>query len=84
VTEDMVIVHIHASTEEEAKEMVFLGHNGSSILIPRGQDAKIPGKFLNVLKDAKRYVYSQLSADNEEGLGTRREVQSYPYTATPV
>jgi hypothetical protein len=60
------------------EEPVYVSVNGVAMWITRGEQHWVDEKYVEALKNAVNFVYPQYE-DGLGGLGTPREVQSYPY-----
>ena len=70
-----VSLMIFESSEAGGKRPVYVGVNGTGMLIPRGQKVDVPYRYYLALSDAVQTVHVQ----NEDGTEESRDVNSYPF-----
>lgn len=74
---DTVKVIISATDDDDGNEPVFLACNGVGMYVPRGEEAEIPYRYFEVLKNAVQFKYDPIEGG---GLSPPRRVQLYPYS----
>lgn len=73
--EPKVKLLIHEQEGAGGKRPVYVGVNGTGMLIPRGQIVEVAYRYYHALANAVRDVYDQ----DDEGTIHKRQVPAYPF-----
>jgi hypothetical protein len=87
--EQLIEVYIQQTEEPGGRDPVFVGHNGTPMLIERGKWSPIKRKYLECLSHAIKIVIDPVPMDASKSMDTGgtlppREVPSYPFRTREV
>lgn len=75
-----VKIVIHESQDPNAINPVFVGLNGKSFVINRGQEVEVPEGVVGILENARETVFDKKFDDKGQMELIPRDALSYPYT----